>query len=95
MNPMNEKKFTKFCKRDGACPKGLAWIKGKSAAEFWDTCERGDWMEWLLNAIGFKWPVPAQAEYDRVTAPALAKYVRVTAAALRKLLGNPFREMAQ
>jgi hypothetical protein len=33
--------------RLGACEDARVWAEGKSLAEAWNTCERGDWMLWL------------------------------------------------
>lgn len=45
---MNAKQFYQHCKAHDACEEGLAWIKGKSMEEFWNTSDRGDWMIWLI-----------------------------------------------
>jgi hypothetical protein len=55
---MNATKFYEFCRSKDACEAGLKWIEGKSLAEFWQTCERADWMIWLVwNMAGEEgWP---------------------------------------
>lgn len=55
---MDAKQFSDLCRSLGACSEGREWIKGKSLQEFWDTCERADWMLWLLGKqLGKKgWP---------------------------------------
>ena len=35
-----------------ACETAIAWAKGKSLAEVWSTCHRGDWMLWLAARYG-------------------------------------------
>lgn len=36
----------------GPCPEAVKWLAEQpSAAEAWRTCERGDWMLWLLGRI--------------------------------------------
>ena len=35
-------------KRLAACPEACIWAKGKTWAEIYSTCERGDWMLWLF-----------------------------------------------
>lgn len=55
---MNAEQFTKLCRSKGACAEGMAWIKGKSLAEFWQTCDRADWMLWICGRIAGEkgWP---------------------------------------
>ena len=79
--PFEAQAFAKWLNGKGACRESLKWQHGKTLRETWDTCERGDWLEWLLNACGYQWTAPAWAEYGRVTAPALAEYGRVKAQA--------------
>ena len=38
----------KLLKRLVACPEAREWAKGKTWAEIYSTCERGDWMLWLF-----------------------------------------------
>ena len=80
--PMEAQAFANWLNGGRACRESLKWQQGKTLREAWDTCERGDWLEWLLRACGYQWKAPALAEYNRVTAPALAEYNRVTAPAL-------------
>jgi len=35
-----------------ACQDAREWVGDKSFPEAWATCERGDWMLWLANAVG-------------------------------------------
>ena len=35
-----------------ACNQAREWAKGKSLAEVWKTCHRGDWMLWLAARYG-------------------------------------------
>ena len=79
--PFEAQAFAKWLNGKGACRESLKWQHGKTLRETWDTCERGDWLEWLLNACGYQWTAPAWAEYERVKAQALAEYRRVTAQA--------------
>ena len=55
---MNAEQFTNLCRKHGACRKGLDWIKGKSLAEFWQTCDRADWMLWIVGRMAGEkgWP---------------------------------------
>ena len=63
-----------------ACAEARTWAQGKDLKTVWATCERGDWMEWLLDACGYKWTATAWAEYQRVKAQTI-----------REIIGNPFR----
>ena len=91
--PMEAQALAKWLNDEGACRASLKWQHGKNLRETWDTCQRGDWLEWLLNACGYQWKAPAWAEcqrvkdlawaeYQRVKAPAWAEYQRVKALAL-------------
>ena len=73
--------FAKWLNDQGACREVLKWQHGRTLREAWDSCERGDWLEWLLNACNDNWTAPSWAEYERVTAPAWAEYERVKATA--------------
>ena len=79
--PMEAQAFAKWLNDEGACREALKWQHSKTLRETWDTCQRGDWLEWLLNVCGYQWPALAWAKYERVKAPALAEYERVTAPA--------------
>jgi cell division septum initiation protein DivIVA len=79
--PREAQAFAKWLNDQGACRESLKWQHSKTLRETWDTCQRGDWLEWLLNTCGYQWTAPALAEYERVKAPASAEYQRVTAPA--------------
>ena len=79
--PMEAQAFAKWLNDEGACREALKWQSGKTLRETWDSCERGDWLEWLLLNCNYRWTAPALAEYERVKAPAWAEYRRVTAPA--------------
>ena len=66
--PMEAQAFAKWLNDAGACRESLKWQHSKTLRETWDTCQRGDWLEWLLNACGYQWKAPAWAEYQRVKA---------------------------
>jgi hypothetical protein len=76
--PMEARAFAKWLNDEGACRESLKWQHGKTLRETWDTCQRGNWLEWLLNACRYQWKAPAWAEYERVTDHAWAEYERVT-----------------
>ena len=35
----------------GACSEAVDWVGDKTLAEAWATCERADWMLWLVTRI--------------------------------------------
>ena len=51
-------KFDALLKQLGACAEARQWAKGKSFADVWNTCERGDWLLWLCARMIGKdgWP---------------------------------------
>ena len=55
---MNANEFKGLLRKFGACAEGVDWADGKSLAQVWDECERGDWMLWLAaHMIGSEgWP---------------------------------------
>ena len=34
-----------------ACEEARTWAKGKTLAEIWEQCERGDWLLWLCGRM--------------------------------------------
>ena len=78
--PMEARAFAKWLNDEGACRESLKWQHGKTLRETWDTCQRGDWLEWLLNACGYQ-----------CTAQAWAEYQRVKAETIRTLIPYPFK----
>ena len=44
-------------RRLGACGEAVAWCEGKSPAVAWRTCQRSDWMLWLLARLRVQVPV--------------------------------------
>ncbi len=46
---MEQETLSQLLERIDACGEARAWAKGKSSKRAWDTCERGDWMIWLLT----------------------------------------------
>ena len=66
--PQDAAGFAKWLLDKGACSEALRWADGKSLPEIWESCERGDWLEWLLDAVNYKWAATALAEYQRVKA---------------------------
>ena len=45
---MNSQQFTEYLKSIDACTTAIEWQEGKDIETVWNTCERGDWMIWLL-----------------------------------------------
>lgn len=45
---MDAKQFNRLLAELKACEDARKWCKGKTLAEAWATCERADWMLWLL-----------------------------------------------
>jgi len=89
--PMDAQAFANWLNDEGACRESLKWQHGKNLRETWDTCQCGDWLEWLLDACGYQWKAPALAEYKCVKALAWAEYERVKADTIRALCPYPFK----
>ena len=45
---MNALQFAEYLKSINACDPACKWQEGKDLETVWNTCERGDWMIWLL-----------------------------------------------
>ena len=86
--PIEAMDFAVWLLDEGACSEARVWQEGKSLLTVWESCERGDWLEWLLSHCNYQWTAAALAEYERVKAPALAEYERVTAPALAEILAR-------
>jgi hypothetical protein len=52
MKNLEAKEFAALLIKLDACIEARKWAKGKSLAEVWSTCHRGDWMLWLLGRYG-------------------------------------------
>ncbi len=52
--------FRSYLTRHGACGPALDWLGKKSMRTAWQTCERFDWMIWLLNMLEMDKDVEAQ-----------------------------------
>ena len=48
---MNATQFARLLRSKGACSEAREWAKGKDLQTVWATCERGDWMLWLLGKM--------------------------------------------
>ena len=80
-HPIEAEVFAKWLRDEGACGESRRWSKGLDLLTKWNTCERGDWLEWLLNACGYQWTAPAWEAYRKATAPAEEAYQKATATA--------------
>jgi hypothetical protein len=48
---MDAERYQNLLAKLGACPEARHAADGKSLAEVWKTCERGDWMLWLAARV--------------------------------------------
>ena len=55
---MNAIEISKLLRSLHACEDARAWAEGKTLAEIWAKCERGDWLLWLCGRMCGKdgWP---------------------------------------
>ena len=51
MQDLNSKNFEILLEELNACKEAKVWAQDKSLKEVWATCERGDWMLWLLKIM--------------------------------------------
>ena len=77
--PMEASEFSMWLNNEGACRESLKWQHGKTLRETWDTCERGDWLEWLLEVCGYQWTAQDRTEYERMTDQAWDEFERAWA----------------
>ena len=90
--PIEAEAFAKWLRDEGACGESRRWSKGLDLLTIWNTCERGDWLEWLLNTCGYQWTAPAweayreakdtaEEAYQKAKAPAWEAYQKAKAPA--------------
>ena len=62
MKDLNPTQFQSLLSDLGACHEAVIWAKGKSLAQVWRTCKRGDWLLWLCGKMVDKpnWPTRKQ-----------------------------------
>jgi len=62
MKNLNPTEFQSLLSDLGACQEAVIWAKGKSLAQTWRTCKRGDWLLWLCGKMVDKpnWPTRKQ-----------------------------------
>ena len=78
---MEAAKFHAWLKDAGGCADCRSWSKGLDLLTIWNTCERGDWLEWLLNACDYQWTATALEAYQKATATAEKAYQKAKAPA--------------
>jgi hypothetical protein len=62
---MNNTEFISYLEDNDACEEAISWVGNKSSQEAWDTCQRYNWMEFLLRVAKVELP----AEYEAKRAP--------------------------
>lgn len=94
-------------KDSAVCDDGIKWLANfASPADAWDSCNRGDWMLWLLEhinplteeqweeleqALKPFWVKRHAAQSPAETRRAMAEFELGKANALREIIGNPWR----
>jgi hypothetical protein len=63
MNFKTADEFYDFCVAHDACEPGLAEIKGKTLASWWEETQHGDWMIWLRKKGVWQFNPEQQLEY--------------------------------
>ena len=59
---MDAKQFEDLLHELGACSSAVEWAHGKTLHVVWNTCNRGDWLLWLVGKMADKngWPTRKQ-----------------------------------
>ena len=62
MKNLSPTEFQSLLSDLGACNEAVQWAKGKSLAQVWRTCKRGDWLLWFCGKMVDKpgWPTRKQ-----------------------------------
>ncbi len=89
---MEAAKFHAWLKDAGGCADCRSWSKGLDLLTIWNTCERGHWLEWLLNACDYQWTAQAYEAYQKATAPAYKAYQKAKATSIRGIIPYPFEK---
>jgi hypothetical protein len=58
----------------GASHEVLVWATGRTAAECWDACPRGEWLMWMFDQGLWRWPQGAMDAYDAQIQPLESAY---------------------
>lgn len=45
-------KLQRYLRKKCACAEARQWVGRKTLKKAWDTCERSDWMAWLVKTLG-------------------------------------------
>jgi len=51
---VTDRGLSRTLRRLGACEEARDWAQGKNLATAWVTCNRPDWMLWLLDEVGYR-----------------------------------------
>ena len=51
---VTDRDLSRILRRLGACDEAREWADGKDLVTAWTTCNRSDWMVWLLDALGYR-----------------------------------------
>lgn len=70
--------FKDWVHAHGACKPGADYGAGKSLSEFWATCERPDWMLWVLHHLRNDAGYPNAGDIDKLLALCAAKAIEDT-----------------
>ena len=66
---MSEMTIPEFIAKYNPCAKAVSFLYTQpSLAEAWEKCQRGNWMVWALDKIGFNWPPEASRVYQTAEA---------------------------
>ena len=51
LDPLDAAAFQRWLHQHDACQEARTWAAGKDFATAWATCDRGDWLLWLLDCL--------------------------------------------
>ena len=51
---VTDRDLSRILRKLGACDEAREWADGKDLVTAWTTCNRSDWMLWLLDALGYR-----------------------------------------
>jgi thioesterase domain-containing protein len=66
---MTQSDLTQWLRNHGACVESLTWLDAHAdltPQELWESCPRGDWLAWALEAAGLDVPASAYRALDEV-----------------------------
>lgn len=76
--------FQIFLLKHAACIQGRSFCRGKTVEEFWATCDRADWMRWLLARVAGKPGNLTYSQYQHHNSRMYDDVVRATPDQLRQ-----------